>query len=653
MPEHVFINCVPEDNQIAEEIEARLEQAGISYYRVPASLSPAGQKELVEKIQSIAAEHGCMVCILSNRALADSLFISNIQLICETARNNRVLVKYPVEELASDQSIRLFDSQAYHVRRTEQADEDISRIIKRINQIIHPASRDILQLLSGIVSRRALLRLFISVALLGLITSVVFGYVHNAPQKSTHPTQTPVMIYTPFTTSQSQNAGLKVDARFVPGYTPVADPVIEAPFHFKPGIILEQEDFKDPALENSFDGRKWTLNHFMLDDIASMAVTQTNGVLQMAVAPAGNQPVLLGLESKYLFNPEQVTYMGYRFRLNDYPGKVQTNTVFTGTFYYGDINFDGISQKLKDGLNPSLGSRWHTVEMVSQKDRHSIFVYLDGNKIKTLSFEDAQLTQWYRCVFSLQAANTTDWTRIQIDEVLFGADQALPVARQPEVAAYRFTPDTVDIHQDFKTQPVPPDLIKDARFITLANGALSFNIPDGKDDENITMEIPGKPISVDNYYATRFRFTSPDDNPWTDWAGFFIGLVNKNFQSPTGFDLTIGSARRELNFESHYGLNGVINAFAYNQSAQAGIWHTLEMVIKPPADSSQPYSVYYWVDGYLLGKGDLQTAVPFLDKNAPLVATIQILGGTYRQNNFSGEIDDLVIGTLASDKIQE
>jgi len=279
-------------------------------------------------------------------------------------------------------------------------------------------------------------------------------------------------------------------------------------------------------------------------------------------------------------------------------------------------------------------------------------VYLDGKKIKSMSFDDAQLAEWKRCLFSLTAANTTDWTRIQIDEVVFGADQGLPVALQPQGASYRFTPDTIDIHQDFKTQPVPPELLKNPRFVTLTNGALTFSIPAGKEEENISLELPSKPINVDNYYATRFRFTSPDDN-WADWAGFYIGLDNKNFQGSTGFDLSIGSARHELNFEGHYGRNGVINAFAYNQNAQPGIWHTLEMVIKPPTDNSQPYTIYYWVDGYLLGKGDLQTPAPFLDNNAPLVASIQINGGTYRQNVFSGEVDDLVIGTLASDKIQE
>jgi hypothetical protein len=652
MPEQVFLNCLPEDIPLAKGIDERLKQAGISFYAAPASLSPAIQKEMVEKIQSIGAAHGCMVCILSQKAISNSLFISNIQLMCETARSGRVLVKYQVEELASDQSIRLFGSQAYQVKNTGHPAEDISGIIKRVNQIIHPPARNIFQLLTGIISRRALIGLVSAFAVLGVIASVFFNYSQKAPPAPVLPAPTPVIIYPPFS-GQSQNAGLTVDARFVPSYKPVTDPVIEAPFFFKPGTILEQDDFKDPAFNNSFDGRKWNLNHFMLDDIASMAVTQTNGVLQIAVAPAGIQPVSLTLESKYLFNPDQVTYLGYRFRLNDYQGKLQNNTVFTGNFYYGDIGFNGQSQRLEDEQKTALGSRWHTVEMLSEKDKHFVDVFLDGKQIKTLTFDDVQLVQWTQCVFTLNAANTTDWARIQIDEVVFGADAPLPEALQPENAPYRFTPDTIDVHEDFKTQSIHPFVIQDAGFITQANGVLTFNFPSGKDDERIRIEFPGKPINEDNYYATRFRFTSPDNNAWADWASFYIGLVNKNFQDPQGFNLFIGTLRREYNFQGMYGLNGIVNAFAYNQGVQPGIWHTLEMVIRPPADSSQQYTLYYWVDGYLLGKGNLQDPAPFLDKNVPLVASIQIDSGAYRQNVFSGEINDLVIGTLASDKIQE
>ena len=89
MQEQVFINCVAEDIPHIKEIEERLELAGIAFTVSPARLTPALQKETVEKIQAIAAGQGGMLCVLSQNALVDSAFISNIQLMCETAGKKR------------------------------------------------------------------------------------------------------------------------------------------------------------------------------------------------------------------------------------------------------------------------------------------------------------------------------------------------------------------------------------------------------------------------------------------------------------------------------------------------------------------------------------------------------------------------------------
>jgi len=97
------------------------------------------------------------------------LFISNIQLMCETARNNRVLIYYQVEKLENDQNVRLFASQAYQVKKTGRASEDVSGIIKRINQIIHPPSGIFNTLLSGFISKKAVTWLLIAVVMLGVV----------------------------------------------------------------------------------------------------------------------------------------------------------------------------------------------------------------------------------------------------------------------------------------------------------------------------------------------------------------------------------------------------------------------------------------------------------------------------------------------------
>ncbi len=547
------------------------------------------------------------------------------------------------------------------MKKTDHPSEDTSKIIERINQIIHPPARNIFRLLRQNVSRKALTWLFTSVAVLGVGASLLFNYFQPAHAAPVLPTPTPVVMYVPFS-GQSQDAGLTVDARYVPAYKPDSDPAAVAPFAFKPNTILEQDDFNDPAFNGTYDAQKWDINNARLDDISSIAVTQTNGVLQLAIAPTGDHQVSLTVNSKYLFNPGQLTYLGYRFRLDDYQGTIQGNTSLNGSFYYQatdgpstpNIDFDGVSQKLSgNGLNIALGTRWHTVEMVSQKDRHVVDVYLDGTKIRTLSFDDEQFIRWMHYAFTMDVSNTTDWVRLQIDEVLFGSDQPLPEALLPENAPYRFTPDTIDLHENFETQAYQQYLVDGSGYVTQAGGILSFRVPAGNNEQNIQLEIPGKPININNYYAARFRFTSPDDNYWANWASFDIALVNKTFQYPNGYPLEIGAMRRQCNFRGQWGTNDIWNMNAYNQAAQPGNWHTLEMMIKPPDESSPQYTIFFWVDRYLLGKGTLQDTAPFLNVNAPLFTAIQIYSGSYRQDVFSGEIDDLVIGTLSSDKIQE
>jgi hypothetical protein len=659
--EQIFINCVPEDLSHAEEIKRRLEIAGLLYYTPPVKLNPALQVDMVEKIRGIAVRHGCMICILSQNALSNSIFISNIQLMCETARNNRVLVFYQVEQLESDQNVRLFTSQAYQVKNSAHTSEDVSMVIKRINQILQPPTRNVYQILSRIVSRKALTRLLVTVAVLAVIASVLFNFSQKAPPAPVLPTPTPVVIYAPFS-GQSQNAGLAVDTSKVPDFKPDTDPAVAAPFAFQPAYVYMQDNFNDPAFDHSYDGQKWALNYNQLESVPGMAINQANGVLQLAVAPTGEQRAYLIFNSKYMFNPQQVTYLGYRFRLNDYQGKIKENTSVNGgfTYQYDDIpdipnlQFDGLSQKMFiNNTEIALGSHWHTLEMVSQKDKKLIDVYLDGTKINTLSLDEGQFDRWMHANFAIGVSGTTDWVSLQIDDVIFGGDGPGAPALRPEDAAYRFTPDTIDLHEDFST-PLPQQVLRNgSEFVTQSGGALAFRFPAGQDDQVINLEFPTKPINENNYYAMRFRFTSPDDNYWAAWERIFLGITNQDQFSWNNLNwqyfLNTEAIRHEYTF-SGTGLP----SYPFGQNRSLGSWHTIEMIFKPPDGNSPAYTAFFWVDGYLMGKGSLNQESAVLSQgNSSLGALIQIESGNYRQEVFSGEIDDLVIGTIASDKIKE
>jgi hypothetical protein len=655
MLEQVLINCLAEDLPKVEEIKKRLEMAGILYYVQPAQLSPGIQKEMVEKIQAIAAGHGCMVCILSNKSVSDALFVSNIQLMCETARNERVLVYYSVEQLENDQSIRLFASQVYQVRKKRHDAGEASAVIKRINHILHPGSRNLFELFSGIISRKTLSGLLIAVAVLAAIASMLFNFVRKTPPASVPPTPTAVLLYVPFS-GQSQDRGLTEDVRHVPDYQLAGDPAAEAPFHFKPENVFEQEDFNDPLYDHTYNKQKWYFSG-SLNDVSSKAVTQTNGVLQLAMAPLANRSISLVLMVKYLFNRQQVTYLGYRFRLEDYQGRVDENTSLHVHFFdhpssnkiIDTVELNGVARTV---MGFPLGSRWHAVEMVSQEDRHFIDVYLDGEKINTLSYNDEQLNSWMNYMFAMDITNTTDWTRIQIDEVVFGGDQPIPEALQPEQASYRFTPDSVSVHNDFSSPVVQLIFNSGTEFVTQTNGALSFDFPASKDLQVIRLVFPATHINDDNYYATRFRITSPDNNIWADSPYFFLGINKEDPVPGDGDGISIGLFQG-YNFEGHNGGSQGIEIPNYNLSSESGYWHTMEMLIKPPDGSSQEYTAIYWVDGYLVGEVPIQNPMRFLDPNMVLNTYIQISGGRYRQNIYSGEIDDLVIGKIASDKIKE
>jgi hypothetical protein len=253
----------------------------------------------------------------------------------------------------------------------------------------------------------------------------------------------------------------------------------------------------------------------------------------------------------------------------------------------------------------------------------------------------------------LNVSNTSDWVRIQIDEIVFGADQPIAQTLLPEDAPYRFTPDTIDVHEDFGSEAFQQAMVFGGEYVSQTGSVLSFLFPPGKNDASIRLQYPGKPVSENNYYAARFRFTSPDDNLWANWGGLYVELENRNFQYPKGFFLMIGTLRRELYFQGFNGMNAGANAQAYNQNAQPGNWHTLEMIIKPPEGGSQGYSVFYWVDGFFLGQGILEDQAQFLGPEAPLLATLNIYSGSYRTDIFSGQIDDLVIGSISSEKIKE
>jgi hypothetical protein len=662
MPEQVFINCMPEDFPLVEEIKKRLELAGLSYYVAPQTLNAIIQNEIVEKIRNIATTQGCMLCLLSNWAIADSAFVSNIQLMCETVKSKKALVLYSSEQLEDDRAIRLFLPQAHRVKASGQMEADLSRLIQSIRQMIHPPRRNLFQFLSEHFSRQVLVRWSVAALMLGVGGSLLYNLAKPGAKASFTPTPTPVVMLVPFS-DQSINAGLDVTSARPPENKPRSDPAVEAPFAYKPAVIVEQDDFDKPAFNGDYDRGKWMVYDNRLEGIPDIFAAQQNGVLNLDVAPVPDRQAYLALDGRYMFNPRQVTYLGMRFRLKAYQGKVQDNTFvdvnFTDQFInIPDLSFfhlDSLAQELMtDQGSAPLGTRWHAVEIVGRADPRQVDIYLDGKKIETLAFSEFQMKLWMRNTLTLYVSNTTDWIGMQVDQIIYGAEQPLPSMQQPEQAVYHYTPDKVTLHEDFNGALNPQKIQSGNNMITQGGGVLRMSIPPGLEPNGAQLRFPTRPINENNYYATRYRYTSPADNYWDPWASFQIKVLDPTTKWGDGFDMVFVLFRQSSAFGCAFGLGGSLAQFPFGQYQGSQAWHTLELAVQAPEGPGEVYTGYFWADGTLLGivpmPGD---PARLLNPNTPLILNVNLVSQGYHPNVFSVEVDDLVIGSLSNEKIKE
>lgn len=674
MTEKVFINYVPDDIDVARSVKKQLEQVGISCYLPPTETNPVVNLEIVEKIKQIGGDQGCMLFIFSEKASASSVFISNIQLMSEVAGKNRVLIRYQVEDVKNDQQVRLFYSQAHHIINRNDLVNETAQIIRWVNKIteqeMQPVSKNPLRILFQTISKNVIIGLVVAVIFVSVAAAVIYNLINPFASTSVQPTPvvlptltpTPVVMYVPFS-GESKDSGLSVDARFVPSYLPEKDPAMEAPFSYKPKYILVQDDFSDPKYENSYNGAIWAVN-WGLDEIGSMDVSQMNGILQLAVAPQLERQTELRLDSRLLYTPDQCTYLAYRFRMDDYQGIKQpnTNVIVNAVFQLTkenslEANFNLIDQSFSGfqtgDSKSTLDSDWHTLEIISQAEKQNIDIYLDGKKVGTRSLNQIQSKSWMNYVFFLSVSNTNDWVRFQLDEIIFGASEPISEKELPEDVPYHFTPSQVDYQENFDTQAYQQFLVNGNSYVKINNGVLEFNIPSGKEDIGIGLEVPISSTSETNYLATRYRYTSPNTDYWSNWGGFTLLLFNPSFQNPEGYSPQIEVTRLDERFAGWSCQSCGLQVNAYIVNSQPSQWHTLEMVMKRSVSNSNQYRIAFWIDGNLLGEDELSDAEKFLNESENLFAAIRINSGRNRHEAFSGEIDNLTTGFLDPTKAQE
>ena len=657
----LYINCLLEDLPRLEALLRRLELAQVAVHLPASELSPQTQAGMVETIRQVAASGGGMVCVLTGRAMQDSLFISNIQLMCESTRSRKALIFFPLEKLEDESAIRLFAPQALRVHFTGQAQKDDAAAFRAIRQVLQPSRPGLFAFLSGHFARATLLRLLIAALVLGVGAAVVSNAFAKWQAPPPLPTPTPVVMLAPFK-GQSLQTGLNVDPGKPPAYKPETDPAVEAPFSQTPAAILEQDTFHDPAFDGDLDHDQWLEDYGQIEGLANAYVRQGDGVLNMQVAPESGRQAFAVLNDKFLINMEQVTYLGMRFRLDPYSGSVQDHTYINARFSLQSIDqpgitllqFDGIAQTIPGNDEAGdLGTRWHTLEIVRKGsvagDDLSLDIFLDRKKINNVPIGLDLAVRWLQPTFILQAGYTDGWAGLQLDGVVFGADTPIPSRLEPAGAPYHFTPDKVGLHEDFLA-PLPAEIVPaGALYVSQVPGAFTFNLPAGMDQIGYTIRFPTRPINENNYYAIRYRFTGTNGNPWEPWDALCIFLKNEAVSNADHFDISFCNFRQSGTFGVSFGTHTGLGQFRSKENVTSNLWHTLEMVISPPSDQADVYHGYFWVDGALLGKCDLDSdPARMLDPAAPLTFNVNLHGNGNRQVPLAAELNDLVIGSLAA-----
>jgi hypothetical protein len=85
-----------------------------------------------------------------------------------------------------------------------------------------------------------------------------------------------------------------------------------------------------------------------------------------------------------------------------------------------------------------------------------------------------------------------------------------------------------------------------------------------------------------------------------------------------------------------------------------GYWHTMEMIIKPLLPGGERFVLQYLHDGCLVGNEvhEIEDAEYYLG-GYPFTVNFTVSAGDHRQQVFSGEIDDITIGSIDFNEVAQ
>jgi len=191
------------------------------------------------------------------------------------------------------------------------------------------------------------------------------------------------------------------------------------------------------------------------------------------------------------------------------------------------------------------------------------------------------------------------------------------------------------------------ELITDGHsFVSPLAGTIAFEFPAANDDNNVVLSVPVGPVTETNYFAVKYRFTEAQEDPWSKWGTISIQLNNLAIRGEQGWSTSVSETRDRAEYLLQTGRNKINGWRGSPENYQPGFWHTMEMVIAPATPEADSFILQFWHDGCLVGQQPIEDINDYLGEH-PLRVDFVIQAGSYRQQIFSGEIDDITVGFIA------
>jgi hypothetical protein len=139
-------------------------------------------------------------------------------------------------------------------------------------------------------------------------------------------------------------------------------------------------------------------------------VKQSKGVLQLSASAQDIRDRLLDVRFNYLFDLSNTTYIGIRFRMEDYQGWTDVQDQIVGSInissYLHLVDFNINKQTISipwisDDLY-ELGDEWHALEFVINPDTFWATISLDEKKLEQGTSIQTEENWFHNCLLPMK-----------------------------------------------------------------------------------------------------------------------------------------------------------------------------------------------------------------------------------------------------------